>query len=109
VEAQTREEKKDQLAVCHYQNANRIHLIPIIPGDILWQRQAGGPTMSMERPDPPLKLYMVTMKMEATYSLAIPAISEVEAILLADEKPIPMAELVDVVKDVEDVAEMELM
>ena len=47
--------------------------------------------MSMERPDPPLKLYMVTMKMESTYTLAIPAISEVEAIILADEKPIPVS------------------
>ena len=65
--------------------------------------------MSIDRPDPPIRLYMVTMKMEATYTLAIPAISEVEAIILADEKPIPMAELVDVLKDVEDVAEMEAM
>ena len=63
--------------------------------------------MSMERPDPPLRLYMVTMRMEATYTLAIPAISEVEAIILADEKPIPMAEITDVVKDVDDVAEVE--
>jgi len=66
----------------------------------------GGTTMSMEQPDPPLKLYWVTMKMEASYTLLIPAISQVEAIILADERPIPMAELVDVVKDVDDVAEM---
>ena len=61
--------------------------------------------MPTEPKDPPLKLYMVTMKMEATYTLAIPAISEVEAIILADEKPIPMAELSDVVKDIETVEE----
>ncbi len=65
--------------------------------------------MSMERPDPPLKLYMVTMRMEATYTLAIPAISEVEAIILADEKPVPMAELREVEKDVEEVVEMRLI
>jgi hypothetical protein len=62
--------------------------------------------MSMERPDPPLRLYWVTMKMEANYTVLIPAISDVEAIILADEKPIPMAELADVEKDIVEVAEM---
>jgi hypothetical protein len=90
------------------QIANRIHLILISLGNMLSQKM-GGTTMSMNRPDPSLKLYMVTMKMEATYTLAVPAISPVEAIILADEKPIPMAEISDVVKDVEDVAEMEPM
>ena len=65
--------------------------------------------MSTERPDPPLRLYWVTMKMEASYTLLIPAISEDEAIILADEKPIPMAEISDVEKDVVEVAEMEPM
>ena len=65
--------------------------------------------MSMERPDPPLKLYWVTMKMEASYTLLIPAISQVEAIILADEKPVPLIELEDVEKDVVEVAEMEPM
>lgn len=63
--------------------------------------------MPMERLDPPLKLYWVTMKMEATYTLLVPAISEVEAVILADEKPIPMAEITRVEKDVVEVAEME--
>jgi hypothetical protein len=67
-----------------------------------------GTQMATEK-DPPLKLYWVTMKMEASYTLLVPAISEVEAIILADEKPIPMAELTEVVKDVDDVAEMEPM
>ena len=62
--------------------------------------------MSMEQPDPPLKLYWVTMKMEANYTLLIPAISDVEAIILADEKPIPLAEISGVEKDVVEVAEM---
>lgn len=65
--------------------------------------------MSMGQSDPPLKLYWVTMKMEASYTLAIPAISKVEAIIIADEKPIPMAELCDVEKDVVGIAEMEQM
>jgi len=59
----------------------------------------------VHRPDPPLKLYWVTMKMEASYTLLIPAISQDEAIILADEKAIPMAELTDVLKDVAEVAE----
>ena len=62
-----------------------------------------------QQPTPPLKLYWVTMKMEATYTLLVPAISQVEAIILADEKPIPMAELCGVEKDVIEVAEMEPM
>jgi hypothetical protein len=45
------------------------------------------------------------MKMEASYTLLIPAISQDEAIILADEKAIPMAELTDVLKDVAEVAE----
>ncbi len=65
--------------------------------------------MPTEPKDPPLKLYMVTVKMEATYTLAIPAISDVEAIILADEKPIPMAELAEITKDVEDVVAVEPM
>ena len=56
--------------------------------------------------DPPLKLYWVTMKIEANYSLLIPAISEDEAIILADEKPVPVAEITDLEKDVVNVAEM---
>jgi hypothetical protein len=63
--------------------------------------------MSMERPDPPLKLYWVTMKLEASYTLLIPAISEVEAIILADEKPVPLAEISDVETDAVEVAEVE--
>ena len=59
--------------------------------------------------DPPLKLYWVTMKMEANYTLLIPAISEVEAIILADEKAVPLAEISDVEKDVVRVDEMEPM
>jgi len=65
--------------------------------------------MPTERPDPPLKLYWVTMKMEANYTLLIPAISQVEAIILADEKPIPMAELSEIEKDIVEVEEMEPM
>ena len=57
--------------------------------------------------DPPLKLYWVTMKMEANYTLLVPAISEVEAIILAEEKPIPLAEISETEKDVVEVAEME--
>jgi len=45
------------------------------------------------------------MKMEASYMLLIPAISVVEAIILADEKPVPLAEISDVVTDVFEVAE----
>lgn len=59
--------------------------------------------------DPPLKLYWVTMKMEANYTLLIPAISEVEAIILSDEKAVPLAEISDVEKDVVRVDEMEPM
>lgn len=59
--------------------------------------------------EPPLKLYWLTMKMEANYSLLVPAISEVEAILLADERPVPLAEISDVETDVVEVAEMEPM
>ena len=49
------------------------------------------------------------MKMEASYTLLVPAISEVEAIILADEKAIPLADTADVEKDVIDVAEAEPM
>lgn len=58
---------------------------------------------------PPLKPHGVTMKMEANYMLLIPAISEVEAIILADEKAIPLAEISGVEKDVVQVAETERM
>jgi len=57
----------------------------------------------------PLKLYWVTMKMEGNYTLLIPAISEDEAIILADERPVPLAELSGVEKDVVGMAEMEPM
>jgi len=60
-------------------------------------------------PDPPLKLYWVTMKMEASYTLLVPAISEDEAIVLADEKPVPLLELSDIDKDVVEVAETNAM
>lgn len=63
--------------------------------------------MSAQRPDPPLKLYWVTMKMEASYTLPIPAIPEVEAIILADEKPIPADGITDLATDVVEVAETE--
>jgi hypothetical protein len=49
------------------------------------------------------------MKMEANYTLLIPAISEVEAVILADEKAIPLAEISDIEKDVVEVAEIEPM
>ena len=78
-----------------------------VVGNIL--QKTGETTMSMERPDPPLKLYWVTMKMEASYSILVPAISEVEAIILADEKPLPLMELEDVEKDVVQVEETEAM
>lgn len=38
--------------------------------------------------EPELKYYWVTMKFEANYSLLVPAISEVEAVILADESSV---------------------
>lgn len=59
--------------------------------------------------EPPLKLYWVTMKMEANYTLLVPAISEVEAIILADEKSIPLSEISGIETDVIEVAEAKPM
>jgi len=39
----------------------------------------------------------------------VPAISEVEAIILADEKPVPLADISDVETDAVEVAEVEPM
>ncbi len=49
------------------------------------------------------------MKMEANYTLLVPAISEVEAIILADEKAIPLSEISGAETDVIEVAEMKPM
>jgi hypothetical protein len=49
------------------------------------------------------------MKMEANYTLLVPAISEIEAIVLADEKAIPFLQISDIERDVVQVAEMEPM
>ena len=56
--------------------------------------------MSMGRPNPPMKLYWVTIKMEAAYSLLVPDVSQVEAIIRADERAVLLMKLEDVEKDV---------
>ena len=47
------------------------------------------------------------MKMEASYTLLVPAISEIKAIILIDEKAIPFLQISDMERDVVQVAKME--
>ena len=56
--------------------------------------------------EPELKYFWVTMKLEANYKLLVPAISEDEAIIEADDMEIPFLEISGVEKDVIQVAEM---
>lgn len=49
------------------------------------------------------------MKAEFSYRLLIPAISDIEAVILADEKPIPSDGITDIETDVVEVAEVEPM
>jgi hypothetical protein len=62
--------------------------------------------MTNEPVEPPLKYYWVTMKVEANYTLLVPAISEVEAVILADEMNVPVDTLTEFEKDVIEISPM---
>lgn len=56
--------------------------------------------------EPQLKYFWVTMRFEGQFRLLVPAISEVEAIILSDEMDIPSKEISVEWKDVVGIEQM---